>query len=595
MDIFTLLFLSSIIITAHAEDSVNSFIVDVIAEFRLTSPTIIFVGDVPPICMETDWSLCIENSQNDAALISKHLETLHLSRKQDGVIFADGGNGMTSLIEEISHLTPSLFRSPCPFILPLAYSDFIKLRLDSNLLFYKKESNHSFMLIDMYTFKVEPTITKELGLWNKRTGLELYASINRWNRRTDLKGGMLINTLKFYKNRAEPIFDSQGKVISTKGSMQDMLYTIAERLNLTIVTVITADGQFGRLLDNRTWTGCVGMVTRNDADICSVGLAWSKIRGTAIDFVETPGPRGSYTLIGKGSKGNILDMWVYVSVFGIHQLGVFAALLLAILLGYLLTQYLICSNKKDIADGAASGLGMIFLFTIQLGIHPQGGPYTIRMLYLILSILTFIMFAYFTTIVTAQMTSLASLDNPINTFNDVLKDEEIQVIVINGSSWTTHLQSSAPGTAKYEVYKNRIENNGKAWFKKTDDALDAVRYYQNTYLYSHSSAAKTKPGIIALRMSDSTPTVGGLGIQKNSDLLDILNYHMLRLYENGIIERIVKKWPEMSRNEEFEMAEPGGLAFNNVLFPFTILAIGIITAMVFSLLEFIIKKVSYKL
>ena len=285
-------------------------------------------------------------------------------------------------------------------------------------------------------------------------------------------------------------------------------------------------------------------------------------------------------------------MWVYVSVFGIHQLGVFAVLLFAILLGYLFTLYLNCGKESNVTDGAASGLGMIFLFTIQLGIHPQGGPYAMRMLYLTLSILTFVMFAYFTTIVTAQMTSLASLDNPINTFDDVLKDEEIQVIVINGSSWTTHLKSSAPGTAKYEVYKNRIENNGKTWFKKIGEALNEVRYDQNTYLYSHSSAAKTEPGIMALRMSDSTPTVGGFGIQKNSDLMDILNYHMLRLVENGIIERIVKKWPEMSRNEEFEMAEPVGLAFNNVLFPFTILAIGTVTAFVLSWLEFIVKKKS---
>ena len=74
-----------------------------------------------------------------------------------------------------------------------------------------------------------------------------------------MEGGELINTLKFYKNRAEPIFDSQGKVTSTRGSMQDMLHTVAEVLNLTIDTVITADGQFGKLLNNKTWTGCVGI------------------------------------------------------------------------------------------------------------------------------------------------------------------------------------------------------------------------------------------------------------------------------------------------------------------------------------------------
>ena len=175
----------------------NSFIDDVIAELRLTSPTIIFIGEVPPICLETDWTLCLDNSQNEAVLISKHLETLHLSRKQDGVIFADGGNGMTSLIEEISQRMPSLLRSPCPLILPLGYIDSIELRLDSNLLFYKRTNDQAFILFDKYTFKDGPPITKELGFWNKSMGLELYASKYRWNRRTDMEGGELINTLKF--------------------------------------------------------------------------------------------------------------------------------------------------------------------------------------------------------------------------------------------------------------------------------------------------------------------------------------------------------------------------------------------------------------
>ena len=586
-----LLILLSMISIAHA-NNLNHFIISVVEDFKFISPTIIFDEEVPDICRNVKRALCLDKSQNDAALIAKHLETLYLSRKQDGVIFADDGDGMTELVEEITQLIPLLFRTQCPVIVPLGYSHLIDLRLDSNSLFYMQENDYKYKLFDIYAFNGGPPITKELGLWSKAKGMELLASTNRWNRRNDMQGAMLINALKYYKNRAEPIYDSGGNVIGSRGSMQERIYDVAERLNLTIETKLTPDDQFGVLLKNGTWTGCVGMVKRSNAHVCSAGLSWSIIRSTAIDYIDSfTIPRGCYTLIGQSTRKMNLDMWVYVGVFGLRQLMVFVGVLMAILVGVLLASCLIYGTEINAIERASLGLNMLFLFTIQLGNHPKEGPLAIRILSLCAAILTFIMFAYFNTIVTAQMTSLASPDNPINTFDDVLKNKDVQVIVVNGSSWTSHLQKSAKGSAKHMVYKDRIENNGKAWFKSIALALDAVRSNPNTYLYGHTFAAEGEPGVIALRMSDSTPSAGGFGIQKGSELLGILNYQMLKLAETGIIEHIEKIWNDGPPNEEFGMVEPGALGINNVLFPFTLLAIGTVTAVLFGWLEFMMKNV----
>ena len=567
----------------------NHFISDVVENFRLISPTIIFGDEAPGLCMDEDWVLCLDSSQNDASLIAKHLETLHLSRKQDAVIFADG-NGMSTLVEETSNLIPSLFRSPCPVFMPLVNAHLIELRLDSNALFYTQEDTHGYILLDKYAFKGGPPITKELGSWNKTKGLELYASTNRWDRRNDFEGAVVINTLKFYKNFAEPVFDSQGNVVGSRGSRPDRLYAVAESLNLAIETILAPDGEFGKRFENGTWTGCVGMLTRGLADVCTAGLAWTIIRSTAIDYTDAFNiPRGSYTLIGQSSRKTILDMWVYVGVFGLRPLGIFVGVLLSILLGFLSASYFINGKENDLIESTSSGVGMLFLFIIQYGNHPDGGSSAVRILHLTAAMLTFIMFAYFTTIVTAEMTALASLENKIRSFPDVLENQDIEVIVVTGSSWTSSLKRSAPGSAKYEVYKKRIENNGKAWFQTLDDAKAAVLYNPNTYLYSHTTAAKSTPGLVALRMTDSTPVSGGIGLQKNSELLDMLNYKMLKLVESGIIKRIDKRWPDVARNEEFGVAEPEALGFNNILFPFTILATGMVTSLAFSWMEYIAK------
>ena len=56
----------------------------------------------------------------------------------------------------------------------------------------------------------------------------------------------------------------------------------ADILNLTVKTELTADRQFGKVLENGTWTGCVGMVHRGDADVCTMGLSWTIVRDEAI-------------------------------------------------------------------------------------------------------------------------------------------------------------------------------------------------------------------------------------------------------------------------------------------------------------------------
>ena len=103
-------------------------------------------------------------------------------------------------------------------------------------------------------------------------------SVHRWNRRRDLQGAAIVNTLAYYRNWAEPVYDGQGSLVGSQALMPDRLYAVAESLNLTIVTKLTPDGQFGKLLENGSWTGCVGMVVEDEADVCTIGLAWTVAR-----------------------------------------------------------------------------------------------------------------------------------------------------------------------------------------------------------------------------------------------------------------------------------------------------------------------------
>ena len=559
-----------------------------IATFELAAPTIIIADDVPELCLSIQWVLCLKTSTNDVAEIAKHLEILFLTRKQDAIIFTEKDD-MVALIKETS---PSLFHSPLPVFMPIEYASHIRLRLDSNTLFYKVIGEQQFMLVDIFSVKDGKPIMQDLGSWKEGSGLHLFHSKNRWNRRTDLDGAEIIETLSYYKNYCEPKYEN-GSLIGSAGLYPDRLRTFADILNLKITTILPYDGvPFGGQEPNGSWNGNVGMLAKKFADVATVGLAWTLQRYTAIEYVDDLYvPRGGYTLIGQKSRIKALDMWVYVGVFGLQQWTIIVTTILSIMLTMFLITILM-NQGKDARHSkiSISDINMILSFVILLGHHPQGGPNTRRILYMVTGLMTYFVYVYYTTDITSQMTNRGSEKNPFHSFDDVVHFQEIKIISVKETSWESSLKGSKPGTAKYKVYKERMENH-EVWYANQEDAKDAVLSDPNTYLYGYNTAALSPPGLKALKMQDIAVVSAGLGLQRSSEFRDLFNYLMIKLIEVGIIKRINMKWFDTSRDEDFSIPEPGSLGFNNLLFPFNLLATGIITAIISVCLEYLFQKV----
>ena len=107
---------------------------------------------------------------------------------------------------------------------------------------------------------------------------------------------------------------------------------------------------------------------------------------------------------------------------------------------------------------------------------------------------------------------------------------------------------------------------------------------------SHSSMAKSMSGLVDLKMDDLTPSVGGIGLQDDSEWQEILNHHILKMLEGGILQRIDRSWLDTEKNEDFDIFTVTTLGFENVLFPFSILAMGITAAMSANLIEYLLGK-----
>ena len=597
----TIFFLVSLLLCLKAingDDHFNRFLGDLIHEWDLRSPTIVAQDDLPDICRSSHWVLCFHRVM-DTTELAEHIDNVVKGNKQDSLIFGPGQDH-GRLLDDIEQVQPLMFRLNAPVFMPLEYSDMIELKLDSNIVFYEVDKTGTYKLLDKYAVKGGPPITTELGTWDVSLGMKLHNYKNRWDRRTDLKGAEIINSLNTYGPWSILLKDSDGNVVGSMGELQELIFCITERLNLTIKT-IEMPREAWKKLENGSWTGGVGVLQRKEADICSNGMGIVYDRSFDIDF-PIAAIYDPITLFAMKPTGIAPNMWVYVRVFGVLQWAIYVLLLIAFAL---VMTMMMLGLREEWQDRQMkylpTALGTSFLFTIQMGEHPDTQHYGKRVLTLTTAILTMLLWIYYTNDITAEMTS-GPPGNPVNTFEDVL---HYDYKVVAWSSYLIDLlRSSEPGTAKHETYNLYFSNgqetkdNAESINEMLSDSESKTLFYaQRISVIPKSPYEKLlMERIYPLHMHDAFYNLLGFGLQKDSEFLGIFNHYLLKEMEHGINMRETRNLQSIyHRNKDFEMPEPQPLGNNNVMFLFILLGLGITMSVTMAIFEAAVGKLMKKM
>ena len=183
--------LCNVVEDKHHEEE-GAFVKAIINTFRLISPTIIFYREAPDICLTKTWVLCLSNFEgSNKTELAGHLITLYDLTRHDGLIFLTNQYNR-EVLQHLAKTSPLFFNTDYPTFMPKEYTDLIKLRLDSNVIFYEKDADKSVLnLLDIFSVKGSPLITQDFGKWDVKNGITTQQkSTNIWSRRTDLKVGM---------------------------------------------------------------------------------------------------------------------------------------------------------------------------------------------------------------------------------------------------------------------------------------------------------------------------------------------------------------------------------------------------------------------
>ena len=96
--------------------------------------------------------------------------------------------------------------------------------------------------------------------------------------------------------------------------------------------------------------------------------------------------------------------------------------------------------------------------------------------------------------------------------------------------------------------------------------------------FSNKTQVEIINGIKDLKINDPVDIHAGFALLKDSEFLQILNYYIMKRYENGVHRRHFKnRFYYRFVNDQFGMLEPEPLGFNNLMFPTMVLGIAAAT------------------
>ena len=471
------------------------------------------------------------------------------------------------------------------------------LRIDNHIIFYApSDMTGEVNLLEKYRIGIDKleygVITGLLGTWTMGGGFRMTQS-SFWQRRSDLSGVNLRTGVLRWHNYLDYIWDKdRKKVIGINGYMADILSILQSKLNFTFTLHIPKDGMYGtRIEGSKAWNGLVGMLMRNEIDLQITGLNWLAERDEVIDYVM-PVLSDRTVLIAKISQAQEVQVWVYLNIFSYDVWSTICLTLILFSL-YLFILHLI-GHEAFVEQGTRERIIWIMGAPVRQLIQI---PYELNPTHLSskISILSFaiglyVLYAHFTCNLTANMVSAPQKED-ITSLEDASR-LGYKIGVVSGTSTSLILRRLAE-RAKLDLDVVSIQGSPDGDYSSLLSNF-MEKYGSNVLPYSGYLSSLEIDGSYPIDIKESNEQEVSITMTKDSPYSQLFNYHLQRMDENGVIQRLQKKWtPKLDSTSNMDSAFLS-LGYNNLVFPFLAFVIGCSAALLIAFCERVIKPGRFK-
>ncbi len=488
------------------------------------------------------------------------LNSVNISHRRSAVLTMQGMVPM----EGIDH-------SQIVWILPdLKYVSINKslLRYDSMIVTYSKAGS-IVQLKEWYSLNGGRLEWNKIGSWDVINGFVSLADHYMWKRRRDLHAAPLRYLILPWPNFTTLKVDADGK-LKDIGLYNDVLMYLKDYLNFTLEVSLPKDGEWGYQSSDGFWTGIVGELVRGECDVSS-GLTISKERSEVIDFTMPMFNELVTLVIHKTYDMQIVDSAAYVKIFLPNVwLSIFGILVLvgigslAMALGH--------SGHKLFVDCHVISLsGKVMIVTINL--------------------FSFFLFSHYASDLTSTMTT-GPIPTRITSFQDVFDSGNYRVMVVEGGNAHHRFLKAKEGSAMNKIYQKMLRDKRGSFMEDGPELRERFLNDPDSAAFTHHlTFVHDGNHVTALvDLAEAARTQQAFGLQKDSELREVLSYYLLKMSELGTLEQVVKRHfgtPPQDRSKRIFTAEelPGAIAPANVAILAVILLGGAAVAILLACVE----------
>ncbi|XP_011916560.1 PREDICTED: glutamate receptor 3 isoform X3 [Cercocebus atys] len=476
---------------------------------------------------------------------------------------------------------------------------------------YGRRTNYT---IDVYEMKVSGS--RKAGYWNEYERFVPFSDQQISNdsasseNRTIVVTTILESPYVMYKKNHEQLEGNE----RYEGYCVDLAYEIAKHVRIKYKLSIVGDGKYGaRDPETKIWNGMVGELVYGRADIAVAPLTITLVREEVIDFSKPFMSLGISIMIKKPQKSkpgvfSFLDPLAYEIWMCIVFAYIGVSVVLFLVSRFSPYEWHLEDNNEEPRDPQSppdppNEFGIFNSLWFSLGAFMQQGcdisPRSLsgRIVGGVWWFFTLIIISSYTANLAAFLT-VERMVSPIESAEDLAKQTEIAYGTLDSGSTKEFFRRSK--IAVYEKMWSYMKSAEPSVFTKTTaDGVARVRKSKGKFAFLLES---TMNEYIEQRKPCDTMKVGGnldskgygVATPKGSALRTPVNLAVLKLSEQGILDKLKNKWwydkGECGAKDSGSKDKTSALSLSNVAGVFYILVGGLGLAMMVALIEFCYKS-----
>ncbi|KYN34710.1 Glutamate receptor delta-2 subunit [Trachymyrmex septentrionalis] len=385
------------------------------------------------------------------------------------------------------------------------------------------------ILVEWYAIRDNYTKTFDLATWSPDRGLTLRTQENLYARRSDMFGDVVRVT----------VVNNSPLVTLKNGTMDGffglLLIELSKAMNFTIKILDPVDS-FGSWDPQNGWSGAIGKLVNNEADIGIAAFTVTNDRLNDVDF-SIPLIRTQYRLYLHEPITPYVQWFWYFKVF---SPGVCVKLIMIIIIASILLTVIKAKgfSMSIISDNYIKVWGIY----CQQGLPEFPIKSSMRLAFFSIYVSSVIILSsYFASLISYLALNTAKL--PFSTLEGYVEDGTYKLLVLqNSAEYDIPLYTKDPLLLKmYELREDKeyLPFNLFEGFKKICERMDLAFYTTEVFKNYLSIYIQCELVYINTGRIDNN----AITLKKGSPYTGFINYHLRRFQLNGVVNKLKNKNP----------------------------------------------------